>query len=151
VISRRGEDEGPFAKLLLQVKGNLPEHPGGAWKFSTEKVPVGIDSHSGKQINATRPLWEEFDTASTTESAIGSDKKPGPQSHYGQVFPIWLQMQFRHLAPGTPLPSSQVKADAIAQKVASASWWGEHSDKFLEKQNFNGTWWCRPIEAKTSY
>src|SRR5690606_36119361 len=30
------EDDGPFQKAMVQVKVNLPEHPGGAWRFHTE-------------------------------------------------------------------------------------------------------------------
>ncbi len=36
IISR--DDDGPHAKAMVQVKVNLPEHPGGAWKFSTLQV-----------------------------------------------------------------------------------------------------------------
>ena len=54
-------DEGTYAKTLVQVKVNLPEHPGGAWKFETVKVQVGIDPRNEKLIHATRPKWEVLD------------------------------------------------------------------------------------------
>ena len=45
------------------------EHPGGAWKFVTEKVEVGTDERSGKPIVATRPDWDDIDAALATYEA----------------------------------------------------------------------------------
>src|SRR5690606_28258489 len=53
VLQQPSNEDGvvdPHAKVLMQVKGNLPEHPGGAWRFTTEKAEVGIDPRNGKPI-----------------------------------------------------------------------------------------------------
>lgn len=54
------EEPDPHAKVFMQVKVNLPEHPGGAWRFHTERVEVGADHRNGKPIYATRPAWDQL-------------------------------------------------------------------------------------------
>lgn len=50
VIERDATDEyepEPHEKALIQVKVNLPEHPGGSWRFVTEKVVLrDCDDHA---------------------------------------------------------------------------------------------------------
>lgn len=137
-------DDGPFAKLLVQVKVNLPEHPGGAWAFSTVKVTVGVDERTGKPIDATRPNWERLDAEATPQSLADSGKKPGPPSQYGPVFGMWLQATFMGVSPEQGLRVEDVRTKAFNERVASRSWWKDHSGEFLETRNVNGTWWCRP-------
>ncbi|MDI4634031.1 AAA family ATPase [Pelomonas sp. V22] len=142
VVDRK--DDGPFAKLLVQVKVNLPDHPGGAWAFSTVKVTVGTDERSGKAIEATRPEWESLDTEVTPESLSDAGKKPGPPSQYGPAFTFWLQALFAGIPPDQALRVEDVKAKALAERVASKSWWKDHSGEHLEIRNIGGTWMCRP-------
>ncbi|MFT3963729.1 AAA family ATPase [Propionivibrio sp.] len=139
VIAR--PDDGMYAKALIQVKGNLPEHPGGAWKFRTVKVQVGIDPRNQKPIHATCPEWEQLDASLTPENLVGGTR--GPISKYPAAFGLWLRAQFMT----TPVNESQrvtdVKAAALAAGVVTARWWDEHSITYLEKQNFGGVWYCR--------
>ncbi len=137
-----GDDEpGPFEKALLQVKVNLPEHPGGAWRFSTEVVEVGTDQRSGKPITATRPNWEELDGALTPKTAVGRSR--GPKSQQAAPFALWLQFEFGRHQPGTWLPAELLKATALRDCGVSESWWNKHSPEYLDKANHNGTWMCR--------
>lgn len=136
------EEPEPHAKAMLQVKVNLPEHPGGAWKFSTEKVEVTTDAASGKPIFATRPAWEELDSALTPQSAVG--KSRGPVSKYEMPFGMWLKAYFANHSPDQWLRVDLVKSIALAEGVASASWWEKHSQAFLDKKNDGGFWFCRP-------
>ena len=135
-------DDGPYAKALIQVKVNLPEHPGGAWKFSTVKVPVGTDQRNSKQIDATRADWEELDPALTPESLVGGTR--GPVSKAPAAFGLWLRAQFLT----TPYDQGQIVADvkaaALAVKVVSGSWFDKNSGAYLDKQNIGGVWYCRP-------
>jgi hypothetical protein len=133
----------PHEKVLMQVKVNLPEHPGGAWKFRTERVEVGIDPENGKPIHATRPQWDELDDALTPTNVIGRAR--GPKSQQELPFAIWMKAIFVMHPPGTWLDVNFVKYSAIRDTAApSEGWWNKHSGDFLEKQNVNGTWMCRP-------
>lgn len=149
VIDRPATDEhepGPHERAMLQVKTNLPDHPGGAWKFSTEKVEVGTDLHDGLPIYATRPSWEELDHALTPKTAVGPAR--GPKSKNELPFAIWVNGLFASLATDTWLPVDQVKWTAIREGACpSERWWTKHSGDYLDKQNTNGTWMCRPRKA----
>lgn len=140
IISR--DDDGPHAKAMVQVKVNLPEHPGGAWKFSTVKVDIATDPRNGKTISATRPNWEELDGALTPQSMVGNAR--GPVSKYEAAFGMWLKAHFL-TTPATPWqPISQVKQAAASANVVSERWWNEHSGSYMDKQNIGGIWYCRP-------
>lgn len=136
-------DDGEFQKAMVQVKTNLPEHPGGAWKFETSKLKVGEDPVNHKPINATRPVWHEKDESITPRSLMGGERGPVGSDH-GAAFAIWLKAYFMSTNPEHGLPITQVKAAAIGEKVVSARWWDDHSGKYLDKRNVNGTWMCRP-------
>lgn len=140
VVSRT--DEGLYAKSLIQVKVNLPEHPGGGWLFTTEKVEVGTDKRNGKSIYATRPVWEQLDAAVTPENIIGGTR--GPVSEYPGPFVLWLRTYFTGVDHEQGLPAGDVKAAAVSAKIVSARWWDDHSSEYLEKKNVGGTWMCRP-------
>lgn len=139
------KNEGIFAKAMFQIKTNLPEHPGGAWRFNTLKVQTGFDKKRNKPIVATKPVWEELDSALTPENAIGIGKERGPVSEYGMKFSMFLKAQFI----ATPLTEGRLVADikrkAIADGAASERWWNEHSNEYLDKKNFGGVWYCRPL------
>ncbi len=121
---------------------NLPEHPGGSWKFSTERVQVGLDHRNGKPVYATRPSWEELDSALTPTSAVGRAR--GPKSQYEATFAMWFKA-YMLTRPGEEwIPVSLVREAAIGGRAASASWWTKHSGDHMEKQNINGEWMCRP-------
>lgn len=129
-------------KLMMQVKVNLPEHPGGSWKFSTERVQVGLDHRNGKPVYATKPSWEELDSGLTPKSVVGRSR--GPKSQYEQVFAMWFQA-YMLTRPGDEwIPLSVVKEAALGEKAASASWWDKHSSDHMLKQNIGGEWMCRP-------
>jgi hypothetical protein len=139
------EDDGQFEKAMVQVKVNLPEHPGGAWRFKTEKVTVGTDPDNHMPINATRPAWDVLDVEITPTSLMGnSDRGPLPQNDYHIVFPLWLNAEFLHVPADQGLPVTTVMNDALKQKVVSKKWWREESAKFLDKRNVGGIWMCRP-------
>lgn len=140
VVSR--PDEGPFEKALVQVKINLPEHPGGGWKFSTRKVRVGIDSRTGASIDATRAEWEELDQALTPESFMGGER--GPVAKAAPAFSFWVKQYFAALPPGTHPTVADVKAAALANGIVGESWWNKNSGDFLQKWNDHGTWYCMP-------
>jgi hypothetical protein len=135
-------DEGPYAKALIQVKVNLPEHPGGAWKFSTVKVQVGADQRTGRPIDATRANWEELDPALTPESLMGGTR--GPVSKAPAAFGQWLRAHFFSTPHDQGQRVADVKAAAIMAGVVTAQWWDKHSGEYLDKQNFGGIWYCRP-------
>lgn len=145
VIERPGEGVGPHEKAMLQVKVNLPEHPGGAWKFSTERVEVGTDPRNGKPIYATRPDWEELDSALTPKSMVGNER--GPVSRYEATFGMWVKAQFVTLPPGEWQQVNIIRMRALAERAATERWWDDHSGRFLEKVNQAGVWWCRPRTA----
>ena len=126
----------------MQVKVNLPEHPGGAWKFHTERVEVGVDHRNGKPVYATRPAWDELDPALTPNSIVG--KARGPKSQYEVPFTMWLKALLANYPGHEWLPVSTVKQHAISEKVVSESWWTKHSGDHIEKQNINGQWMCKP-------
>jgi hypothetical protein len=142
----RDEEPEPHAKAFVQVKVNLPEHPGGAWKFSTEKVEVGTDPRNGRVITATRPAWEALDGALTPESMMGGTR--GPVSQYEATFGMWFSAQFIGHPPGHWLRVDQVKLAAKVDKACTDRWWSEHSGTFMEKQNVQGFWFCRPKQGK---
>lgn len=139
VIAR--PDDGQFAKALVQVKVNLPDHPGGSWKFETEKAQVGIDARNGRPIEATRPKWIELDSLLTSENLLGKER--GPVSEKPVAFGLWLRAYFLAMPPDQWLPTKQVLNAAIQECVVSRSWWNEHSAKYLDKQNIGGEWFCR--------
>jgi len=136
--------DGEYARALMQIKNNLPGSPSGAWRFSTAKQQVGVDAETGQPIEATYPEWEEMDTLITPESLAGGAR--GPSSSYAGAFRSWLHSYFQP-SPLEPKPVNEVKQAAIAAGVASASWWNEHSGEYLEKQNMNGHYICRPLIA----
>jgi hypothetical protein len=135
-------DDGMYAKTLVQVKVNLPEYPGGAWRFQTVKVQVAVDPTNQKPIHATRPEWETLDAAITPENLVGGSR--GPVSQYPVAFGIWLRAFFMATPPGKMADVSKVKAAAIAESIVTERWWNEHSGEFLYKRNEAGTWWCWP-------
>jgi hypothetical protein len=136
-------DDGQFAKAMVQVKTNLPEHPGGAWRFSTEKTQVGNDKRNGKPITATRPCWERLDNTLTPESVTGN-QPGGVIGSACAALGIWLKQYFE-IKGGLFqwLPSSEVMSAALDANACSKKTWSEHSGKLLDKQNDNGTWRCR--------
>ncbi|WP_446655064.1 AAA family ATPase [Blastomonas sp.] len=136
------DEPDPFERALLQVKSNLPDHPGGAWRFVTERVEVGHDRTSGMPIFATKPDWGELDNALTAKTAVGS--KRGPKSQRAPAFAMWVQAQFANMPAEHWEMAEHVKLAAINAKVASESWWNKHSPEYLEKRNFDGHWKCRP-------
>ncbi|MCG2841369.1 AAA family ATPase, partial [Sandaracinobacter sp. RS1-74] len=131
----------PNEKVLMQVKTNLPEHPGGAWKFCTERVEVGTDPRSGQPIYATRPQWDELDKALTPSTSVGRSR--GPKSHYNPAFSIQLTELFKRHPDNEWQPVTYVQMAMVGEKVVSESWWNKHSKDYLDKQNFNGAWMCR--------
>ena len=135
-------DDGPYAKALIQVKGNLPEHPGGAWRFSTVKMTVGIDGRNNKPIDATRADWEELDSALTPESLIGGTR--GPVSKFPEVFGLWLRAHFMTAPPDQCLTVESVRAAAVSEGIVTEPWFKKNSGDYLDKQNVGGRWWCRP-------
>lgn len=139
VIAR--PDDGVYAKALIQVKSNLPEQPAGAWKFTTERVQVSTDATNQKPIVATRPVWEGLAPEITANTVLGKER--GPVGQYQVIFGVWIQAFFIDTPPDQYLPVTIVKRAAIAEGVASARWWDDHSSDYLEKVNSNGTWLCR--------
>lgn len=149
VIEREATDDyepEPHEKALLQVKMNLPEHPGGSWKFVTEKVEVEVDARNGKPIYATRPNWLELDGTLTPKSAVGPAR--GPKSQIGPAFSLWLHSEFGKMKAGEWAQASIVKAAAVRDVRVSESWWNKYSSDYLDRKNLNGTWMCRPIAAR---
>lgn len=132
----------PHAKVLLQVKVNLPERPDGAWRFHTERVEVGTDHRNGKPVYATRPAWDEIDSALTAKSVVGRQR--GPKSQYEPQFSMWLKAFFLHHPGREWLPASDVRHAALDEKIVSASWWTKHSGDHMDRKNEGGIWWCRP-------
>ncbi len=149
VVQQPATEEGtgdPHAKVMMQVKGNLPEHPGGGWRFTTEKVEVGTDARNGKPIVATRPNWGELDAAISSENLVG--KARGPVSGKPVAFRLWLSQFFRPFSPDTWVETETVMAAAVSgMRVVSQSWWNKHSSEYLEKDNVGGKWVCRPKKS----
>jgi hypothetical protein len=140
-------DDGAFQKAMVQVKTNLPEHPGCAWKFETKKEQVGIDPDNHNPINATRPIWLEKDATITPRSLMGRSDRGPVGADVGPGFAIWLKMQFSHLTTvDQGLPITLVKKAALDAKICSAKWWEEQSGNYLMKRNEGGTWMCRPAQ-----
>lgn len=151
VIERQATDDyepEPHEKALLQVKVNLPEHPGGSWRFVTEKVEVGQDPRNGRPIAATRPDWRELDGTLTHKTAVGGAR--GPKSDKAPAFSMWLHEMFSKLPPGQWVPVQHVKWHAAQDVQITERWWNKHSGEFLEKKNENGTYYCRLITAGVS-
>jgi len=136
-------DEGEFQKAMVQVKTNLPEHPGGAWTFETKKVTVGVDPDNHNPINATRPIWIKEDATITPRSLMGGKRGP-VGADVGTVFALWLKAQFLNTDLEEGLPITPLKASALAANICSEKWWETHSGKYLQKRNDGGTWMCRP-------
>lgn len=135
-----------FEKAMLQVKVNLPEHPGGAWRFSTEKVQVAVDQQDGAPIYATRPAWDVLDHTLTPKTAVGPAR--GPKSKSELPFAVWVNGLFSSMTTDTWLTVDQVKWTSIREGACpSEGWWTKHSADYLEKQNTDGTWRCRPKKA----
>jgi len=134
-------DDGLYAKALLQVNINLPDHPGGAWKFSTEKVKVCKDEENQKPIHATRPKWETLDSAITPESLAGGER--GPVNKTTIPFTRWVKAHFMDTPYGQGKVLADVKAAALSAGIITEWWWDANSAKHLEKKNFNGVWYCR--------
>ena len=133
---------GPYEKAMLQVKVNLPEHPGGAWRFSTERVEAAKDQE-GLPIYATRPAWDELDAALTPKTAVGSSR--GPKSKAELPFAVWVNGLFSSMTTDTWLKIEDVKWTSIREGACpSESWWDKHSSEHLLKENQNGDWMCRP-------
>lgn len=132
----------PHEKLMMQVKGNLPEDPGGAWKFATERVQVGTDHRNGKPVYATKPAWDEQDRALTPSNVLG--KRRGPKSQYEVPFAMWLQAHFLTYPGAEWLPATDVRQAAVDGKVVSASWWAKHSADHMDRENRGGMYFCRP-------
>ena len=134
-------DSEMYSKALLQVKVNLPEHPGGAWTFKTKKVSVGVDPGNGRSITATMPDWEELDSGITPENLMGGTR--GPVSKYHLEFSQWVREYFKNFNEDYRRVE-EVKSDALEAGVASNRWWREHSNTYLVKENIGGTWMCKP-------
>jgi AAA domain len=134
----------PHEKLLMQVKVNLPEHPGGAWRFFTERVTVGNDHRNGKPILATRPNWQELDSALSPNTMVGRSR--GPKSQQTPQFALWLKALFMTYPDHEWVPVSNVRAAAVPS-VVSESWWNKHSADHMEKKNEGGQWLCKPKVA----
>lgn len=149
VLQQPQNEEGTvdaYAKVLMQVKGNLPEHPGGAWRFKTEKVEIGIDARNGKPIVATRPEWGELDATLAPENVVG--KTRGPVSVKPNLFGLWLKTYFLHFGPEHWVDTEAVLAAAVSvDKIVTRSWWNKHSSEYLIKRNDGGVWRCRPKMA----
>ena len=135
-------EPGPHEKLMMQVKVNLPDHPGGAWKFSTERVTVGNDHRNGKPVFATRPVWDELDSALKPTTIVGRAR--GPKSQLEPQFAMWFQAFMLTRPNDQWLPVSLVKQVALGEKVVGESWWNKHSTNHMEKKNIGGEWMCRP-------
>ena len=135
-------DDGIYSKALIQVKLNLPEHPGGAWRFSTVKVQVGIDPRNQKPIDATRPQWETLDSTLTPENLVGGER--GPISKTPAAFGQWLIAHFVTTPINEGKLVADVKSAALMAQVVTPNWWDKHSGEYLAKHNFGGVWWCRP-------
>lgn len=135
--------DGLYAKALIQVKVNLPDHPGGAWKFKTVKVQVGDDRENGKAIFATRAEWDALDSTITADGPPTGGSR-GPASQFADGFSLWVAAKFRDLGNEHFLEISALKSAAIEAGVASESWWNDHSAHYLEKRNRQGVWVCRP-------
>jgi hypothetical protein len=140
-VVERKDEQTPYAKTMIQVKTNLPEHPGGAWLFKTEKVQVGFDEASDKPIYATRPKWDKLESLVNLDNSVGSS---GAHSNRGVTFGIWLNHRFSNVPPNEGLKVSDVKAYALEYNVVSDVWWNKHSGEYLDKRNINGVWQCRP-------
>jgi hypothetical protein len=138
-------DDGEFQKAMVQVKTNLPEHPGGAWRFETKKVKVGDDPVNHNPINATRPIWIEKDETITPRSVMGGKRGP-VGADVGAGFAIWLKFQFLTTDLENGLPITQIRDAAFAAKICSKKWWEEHSGKYLQKRNDGGKWMCKPAQ-----
>lgn len=132
----------PHEKLMMQIKTNLPEQTGGAWRFHTERVEVGIDHRNGKSVFATKPIWDELDSGLTPSTAMGRQR--GPKSQYEPQFAMWFQAFMLTRPNDEWLPVALVKQVAVGEKVVSESWWNKHSSDHMEKQNQAGAWMCRP-------
>lgn len=149
VVQQPPNEEGavdPHAKVLMQVKGNLPEHPGGAWRFTTEKVEIGTDPRNGKPIVATRPDWGELDAALSPENVVG--KARGPVSNKSNTFRLWLKNYFSRFGPEEWVETETVLATAVSvDQIVTQSWWNKRSSEFLHKRNDGGKWLCRPKSA----
>lgn len=144
VVTDMQIEESPHLKAMLQVKTNLPERPEGAWIFYTEKVLVGTDAATKKQIHATRPRWERLDRLVTPATLIG--KATGAKSEKPNLFIGWLRQQFAKLPKSEGLRASDLKAAAVGTHIVSEVWWDKHSGEYLDKKNIGGEWWCRPKE-----
>lgn len=134
------------SRALIQVKVNLPEHPGGSWKFRTVKVDVGSDPRSGKLIYATRPDWQTLDPGLTPQTAIGPSR--GPVSKFSSIFASWLRAHFAGHGDEWQLVS-EVQLSALREIATTKNWWDKHSGDFLEKENVGGKWFCKPIRNRT--
>ena len=134
-------DVGIYAKAMLQEKMNLPDHPSGGWRFETEKVCIGTDDRNGKEINATRAVWGEFDPLMTSATIVGKER--GPKSKIAMPFGLWVSALFKSTPDVEWRLSEEVRTLALREGVATESWWNDHSKEFLEKANMNGTWFCR--------
>ena len=137
----RSSDEQPFGKSMIQVKTNLPEHPGGAWLFETEKVQVGVDDENGKPIFATRPKWDRLEPLVNMENSVA---KSGAYSDTAVGFAVWISGYFKTIPESEGVAVGKIKADAIAMNVITEKNWEKHSPAYLEKRNVNGAWQCRP-------
>lgn len=133
------DDSDPYAKAMMQVKINLPEHPGGAWRFNTEKVELGLDD-DGEPVVATRPVWKELDETLNPKNAIGGSR--GPKSQFTPLFGFWAKTYFE-VKKAEWLLVDDVRAAALRENIANDRWWRDHSSEYLEKKNENGAWVCR--------
>ena len=129
-----------WAKAMLQVKTNLPDHPGGAWRFVTERVELEKKDKKGKVVAATRVVWREFDQSLTEKTAVGPSR--GPKSQYTHLFGFWVKTYF-NVAKSEWLLVDDVRGAALRENIVSDRWWKDHSSEYLEKKNENGVWMCR--------
>jgi len=139
-------EPGPFEKLLMQVKVNLPDHPGGAWKFCTERVTVGNDDRNGRPVVATRPDWDELDSGLKPTTVVGRSR--GPKSQQEPQFAMWLKALFVAY-PGKEWVPLNIVRDAAVPSLVSLSWWNKHSTDHIEKKNEGGNWLCRSKASAT--
>lgn len=142
IVDRKTDDQ-PWAKAMVQVKTNLPDHPGGAFLFETERVQVGVSETNGKPIHATKPNWEDIDPLVTVDNLVASS---GARSERSLGFALWLSQYFRGKPTGEEVEVSKVKEAALEAAIVTAKQWERFSPKYLEKRNLMGIWYCRPIE-----
>lgn len=135
---------------------NLARAVEGSWRFTTQSKTVGQDE-DGHPITASCVEWGEFDE-SVTEEFMCADQYTKPSTR--TTFAKWIREYFEKNGQEW-LPVSQITREALATPTGNLSfqsasvgqpampsqkWWETNSKHFVEKQNQNGTWMCRPLK-----